>query len=761
MALFSRSVEPRRLIARLRDVMAGSGSPEHRLDKIVKLIAAELMAEVCSCYVMRAGEVLELFATIGLAKEAVHQTKLRVGEGLVGSIAAAAVPLALANAPAHPNFVYRPETEEDPFQSLAGVPILRGGKVRGVLVIQNRQRRVYTEEEIETLQTIAMVMAEVITTGELVGPQEISLAGDAGTLPQRLNGIGMNGGIALGTAVLHRQKLTLREIIAEDWNVETRRLDHALETMQREIDALVETSGVIGIGAPSEIMEAYRLFSIDPGWLTRIREVIKQGLTGEAAVMKVQDENRVRIGQIADPYIRERLLDLEDLTSRLLRHLSADGAANQNIAQETLPEDAILVARALGPAELLDYDHSRLKGVVLEEGSSASHVAIVARALGLPLVGRCADALSRIEPMDRLVIDGAGGQVYVRPSDDIIESALASIALRQEMETVYQGLRDLPAVTLDGVTISLMMNAGLPIEMPHLAQTGAEGVGLYRTEIPFMVGAEYPDVKTQTELYRAVLAEAEDKPVVFRTLDVGGDKALPSFAVPGEENPALGWRALRIGLDRPAMLRGQLRALMSAHAGRELIVMLPLVAELAELDQARALIEKEWRQAAAQGNPPTALKLGVMIEAPSILWQLEDLLKDVDFVSIGSNDLMQYMYAADRNNARMGNRYDPLSPPMLRAMAFLARECQKAGKPFSVCGDMASRGLDVMALIGLGFRSFSMPPQTIGPVKLMVRSLEAERIAAYLARELATRDHSLRHKLKAFARDHGILIEGS
>lgn len=745
----------RRLIARLRDIMAGEGSADERLCRIVTLIAAELVAEVCSCYVLRAGDVLELFATVGLNQEAVRNTRLRVGEGLVGTVAAQAQPLALADAPSHPSFAYRPETGEDPYHSLAGVPILRGGRVRGVLVIQNRSERTYTPDEIDTLQTVAMVVAELVAGGDLVDPRELSNAGDASLVPQRLTGMGMNGGMAFGAAVLHRPQLTLSQLVAEDPAVEEARLDAALGSMRREIDTMLVTSGLIGGGEHVEILETYRLFADDRGWLSRIEEAIGQGLTAEAAVAQVQNGNRARLAQVGDPYLRERLLDLEDLSMRLLRHLSADG----KLEKPPLPEDVILVARALGPAELLDYDRNKLRGVLLEEGSTSSHVAIVARALGVPLVGHCTDALTRIEPGDPLILDGDLGHVHVRPSEDLVAGFHRTLRLRKARTGAYREMRDLPSVTLDGAPISLMVNAGLLIEMPQLHDVQADGVGLYRTEIPFMVRAEYPDLKTQVELYREVLQGANGKPVTFRTLDVGGDKPLPSFAVPTEENPALGWRALRIGLDRPAMLRTQLRALIAAAEGRDLRLMFPLVAEVAELDRARELLAREMARAHERHAAPTSLKVGVMIEVPSLLWQLDALLRDIDFVSVGSNDLMQYLYAADRNNGRTNKRYDTLSPPLLAALAWLAEKCRAARVPLSVCGDMASRPLDAMALIGLGIETLSMPAAAVGPVKAMVRSLEMGRVSAYLAQEIKSRDHSLRPKLRAFARDHRVQVE--
>ena len=550
-------ITSRRLLARLRDVMAGSGTAQHRLDKIVTLIGAEMGADVCSCYVMRAGDILELFATIGLNQSAVHKTRLRVGEGLVGDIAAHARPVALANAPSHPNFAYRPETGEEAFLSLMGVPILRGGRVRGVLVIQHKDKRVYFEEEVETLQTIAMVVAELTAGGELVSQQEISSVADAALLPTRLDGVSLNRGLAMGLAVLHRPQLTIRQMVAEDPEHEIERFRQALEVMHTAIDDLLRVSSVEG-GEHHDILETYRMFAEDRGWLSRIREAIKNGLTAEAAVQRVQNDTRARMSQLHDPYIREKLLDLDDLTNRLLQHL----AGKELQAAASLPDDVILVARSMGPAELLDYDRRRLRALVLEEGSASSHVAIVARALDIPVVGQCIDVLTRIEPLDQLIVDGDNAQVLVRPAEDIQDAFHNSMTVRDQRKRLYAEIIDQPAVSLDGVAMSINLNCGLLIDLQHLGDTGADGVGLYRTEIPFMIRPAYPDVEAQTELYSRVLELSGDRPIVFRTLDVGGDKSLPYFAHQEQENPALGWRAIRIGLDRPAMLRKQLRALL-------------------------------------------------------------------------------------------------------------------------------------------------------------------------------------------------------
>jgi len=746
----------RRLLRRLRDIMAGSGTPQERLDRIVRVVAAEMVAEVCSAYVMRAGEVLELFATEGLRPEAVHRTRLRLGEGLVGVIAATARPLALADAQSHPDFAYRPETGEEIYHSLMGVPILRGGRVLGVLVVQNRSLRHYTEDEIEVLQTIAMVVAELAATGELVNPLEIAQSQGAGLLPLRLLGIRLNGGQAIGPAVFHEPRVLIRQLVAEDVDGELERLRHAVAAMRSAIDELVATSRGLGIGEHRDVLETYRMFAADHGWVTRITDAIRSGLTAEAAVQKVRDETRMRMMQVSDSYLRERLLDLEDLANRLQQHLSG---RPPSAAAADLPAEFVLVARAMGPAELMDYAHRRILGLVLEEGSPTAHVAIVARALDIPVVARVEEATNRIEAGDIVIVDGDNAQVLIRPSEDIHQSVAATVEARTRRRAIYDTLRSAASVTRDGIQIKLLLNAGLLIDLPHLRTTGAEGVGLFRTEIPFMVRDSFPDVEDQTEFYRSVYEQLNGSPVVFRTLDIGGDKVLPYLPHTVEDNPAMGWRAIRIGLDRPAMLRQQLRALIRAAGARPLFVKFPMIAEIAELEQARAILDIELARAAKEGRKlPGVIKTGVMLEVPALLWQLPALCERVDFLSIGTNDLVQFLFACDRGNPRLADRYDPLSMPMLALFREVIARTRDARVPLSMCGEMAGNPIEAMALIALGFRTLSMAPAAIGPVKTMIRSLDATAVAGYLEEIAGRPDHSLRPRLEAYARDHNIAL---
>jgi len=747
----------RLVLRRLRDVMAGQGTAQERLNTIVRIIAADMVAEVCSCYIMRAGEVLELFATEGLRPEAVHRTRLRVGEGLVGVIAANARPLALADAQSHPDFAYRPETGEEIYHSLMGVPILRSGRVLGVLVVQNRTPRHYTEDEIEALQTIAMVLAELAASGELVNPLERQPETGVGQLPLRLEGAKLNGGLAIGQAVLHEPRIVIRQVVAEDPNSELDRLRRAVAAMQSAIDNLLAASDVVSGGEHRDILETYRMFAADRGWLHRIAEAVRGGLTAEAAVQKVQSDMHMRMNQATDPYLRERLADLEDLTNRLQQHLAGRAVT---AASADLPEEFILIARTMGPAELLDYDRRRLKGVVLEEGSPSAHVAIVARALNIPVVGRVKNLLDHIEAGDLVVVNGDDAAVLLRPSEDVQQAVINRVRVRLGQQHEYEALRDLPAETKDGVRIELQLNGGLFVDLPYLDETGAGGIGLFRTELQFMLRDKLPTVAQQTAIYRRVLDQAGERPVTFRTLDIGGDKLLPYMTDEiADENPAMGWRAIRIALDRPALLRQQLRALIRAAMGRSLRVMFPMIADVSELDAARAILDIELnRQRQGKGEVPAKIEVGLMLEVPALLWQLPLLCERADFISVGTNDLVQFLFASDRGNPRLADRYDALSRPVLRVLGEVASTCAARAMPVSVCGEMAGHPLDAMVLVGLGFRTLSMTPYAIGPVKAMIRSLDVAALVEFIQSLGDVPTHSLRGKFHDFARDRNIAI---
>lgn len=740
---------PRVLLRRLREIMAERQSAQARLDKLVTVVASNMVAEVCSIYLSRAGGVLELFATEGLNREAVHRTRLKPGEGLVGLVAETAAPLNLSNAPEHPSFSYRPETGEDPYRSFLAVPIVRGERVFGVLTVQNRTARHYGEEEEEALATIAMVLAEVVAQGTLVDLSELDDTELSPTRPALLRGEGLSEGLAIGTVFLHEPRVKAEQMIADDPVAESGRLEAALEDLSIAVDAMLESSELDLTGDTREVIEAYRLFANDQGWRQRLMDAVRTGLTAEAAVERVQDETRARISRTTDAYLRERLHDFEDLSRRLERHLAkSDGAA------EALPDRAVVVARSMGPAELLDYGRNRIAGLVVEEASQTSHIAIVARSMGVPLVGGVEGVADLARSGDPIVVDTETGEVRIRPPKEVINVYHGKQALLNQRVAQFAAIRDEPAVTRDGVRISLNMNAGLLLDLPHLVDSGADGIGLFRTELQFLIGARMPKLADQIALYQQVLDAANGKPVVFRTLDLGGDK-IPSYGRSiREENPAMGWRAIRIALDRPGLLRYQVRALITAANGRPLRLMLPMVSEPGEFDAARALIGKELERAARVGlTPPSQLQLGAMLEVPSLVFCLEQILSTVDFLSIGSNDLLQFAFASDRTNAKVARRYDTLAPAVLNLLRYIAATANGLNrlKALSICGEIAGRPLEAMTLLGLGFTSLSMQASMIGPVKMMARSLDTRLLRPLLDELCRSRDGSARRALIEFA----------
>ena len=607
---------PRVLLRRLREVMAEPVSAQERLDKIVVLIAANMVAEVCSVYVLRVDGTLELYATEGLNRDAVHRTVLGSDEGLVGLVSSQATAINLSNAQAHPAFAYRPETGEEIYHSFLGVPILRAGNTLGVLVVQNRAKRTYSEEEVEALQTTAMVLAEMIASGELSALAPPG-AEPAARRSLHLKGMALSEGIALGHVVLHEPRVVVTNYIADDVPKELKHLEAAIETLRTDLDQLLEHGDVVEGGEHRDVLEAYRMFAYDTGWAHKLQEAVMTGLTAEAAVERVQSDTRARMLRQTDPYLRERLHDLDDLANRLMRQLTGRDHAP---SRENLPENAILIARSMGPAALLDYDRKRLRGLVLEEGGPQSHVAIVARALGIAAVGEIDNATGIADPGDAIIVDGTAGDLHLRPLPDMEAAYAERVRLRARRQQQYAALRDQPCITKDGEEITLLINAGLSVDLPHIADTGAAGIGLFRTELQFMVAPNFPRASEQYTLYRAVLEAADDKPVTFRTLDIGGDKVLPYMRNIEEENPALGWRAIRLGLDRPALLRTQLRALLRAAGGRSLKIMFPMIATVAEFDQAKELVERELTHLRRHGHKlPDAVEVGSMVEVPSLL----------------------------------------------------------------------------------------------------------------------------------------------
>lgn len=749
----------RSILTTLHEVMAARTHAQAKLNQVVELIGDALDSEVCSIYLLRDG-MLELFATRGLNQAAVHVTRLGVGEGLTGTIAQNIETLNLDQAATHPEFQYRPETGEEKFHSFAGVPIVRRERAIGVVCVQHVEPRRYEEVEIEALQTVAMVLAELINNAGLVDSE--TLGGSSETLSGQLvcDGMQLVKGLAIGEAVFHQPRIHIEQTVAEDTEAERQRVYLAFDRMREQIDSMA-SQAEFGVGGEHEqVLETYKMFAYDEGWSRRINEAIDSGLTAEAAIERVQQRTRMRMREISDPLLQERMHDLEDLANRLIRIVSGQlGTA----AQKGLSKDTILVAKNLGPAELLEYDKRRLKGVVLEEGSLTAHVVIVARAMGIPVVGRVRNLRGMVRDGDMVLIDGDKAKVTLRPGNSVLTAFEARFAQSREKKAAYAKLRDVEPFTRDGERIEVMMNAGLRDDVGMLAMTGADGIGLYRTEFQFLVSAALPQRERQERLYRDVLDGAKGKKVIFRTVDIGGDKSLPYLSndtAQEDENPAMGWRALRLALEREGLMKAQARALLDGAAGRELNVMFPMVSEPWEFDAAKAVFENQlaWLKN-RKHKLPTSINYGVMLEVPSLAETLDLLLPRLSFISIGTNDLTQFLFAADRANPVLAERYDWLSPSILRFLDRVVKTC--LGQPVSlgVCGEMGGRRLEALALIGLGIRRLSITPAAVGPIKELVRKVDTREISEAMRGWLIAPPENMRATMQQWAAEHDIDVD--
>ncbi len=712
------------LLRHLREAMAEPLGPQERLDRIVQQIAVAMEAEVCSVYVLRADDVLELFATHGLNVEAVHQSQLKVGQGLVGKIASIGRPLNVPDAHKHPAFAYLPETGEDEYHAFLGVPMKRAGRPMGVLVVQRKATETYPVEEVEALETAAMVLADLVASGDLEGLAQQGTQLDL-IRPVSLSGTGLSRGIGVGNVTLHEPRVVVTRLFNDDDDQEIRRLATAIQSLRDAFDAMVDRGEQAGDGEHVDVLETLRMFANDRGWVRRIEAAIRDGLTAEAATEKVAQENRTRMQRSTNQYIRERLNDFDDLARRLMKKLVHDANGTELVSTG----EFAVVASNMSAAELLDYESENLVGLVLEQATTSSHVVIVARALGIPVV-RVDNVVARAENGDAIIVDGDEGSVHLRPVDDLRESYVERLGSLAEREARFAALRERRSITRDDVSIDLYLNAGLEIDLAQLENSGAAGIGLFRTELQFMIASRLPNLGEQTRFYRSVLDAAGDKPVTFRTLDVGGDKVLPYWRGIKEENPALGWRAIRLSVDRPGLLRVQLRALLNAAAGRILRIKLPMVTMVSEVDDVRVMLDREINWLTRFGHePPKEVLLGSMIEVPTLLWQLDELMQRVDFVSVGTNDLFQFMSASDRGNSFIANRYNPLSRPFLRALREIVRSAERHDTQLYLCGEMSSEPLSALAVMAVGFRALSMPPGSLGPVKEMVRAIDLSDIS--------------------------------
>lgn len=759
LGIMTAAASARMILTRLHEVMASRLRAQAKLDRVVDIVGESLNSEVCSLYLLREG-MLELFATKGLNKSAVHVTRMAVGEGLTGTIAANNETLNLAEAKAHPDFLYRPETGEEKFHSFAGVPIVYRERVVGALCVQHVDPRRYEDVEIEALQTTAMVLSELIANAELVDEEEARGLGEEQTGTQVISGLTLVKGLAIGTAVYHQPRITIDQVVADDIEAERQRVYRAFDKMREQIEHLANQAEFGVGGEHDEVLETYKMFAYDEGWGRRINEAIDSGLTAEAAIERVQQRTRMRMREIDDALLADRMHDLEDLSNRLLRIVSGQlGTA----ASQGLRKDTILIARNLGPAELLEYDRRRLKGVILEEGSLTAHVVIVARAMGIAVLGRARGIRGIVRDGDEILLDADQGVATIRPSPQVAQAFDTRFEKSREKQAAYAKLRDVEPFTRCGTRIQVMMNAGLRDDISALAMTGADGVGLFRTEFQFLVSATLPQRERQTRLYRDVLDAAGTKPVIFRTVDIGGDKAVPylqSEHSEHDENPAMGWRALRLALERGALLKIQARSLIEASAGRQLNVMFPMVSEPWEFDAAKKVFEEQIQYVRGQKKQlPVSVRYGAMLEVPALAEVLDLMIPRVQFLSVGTNDLTQFLFAADRANPKLAERYDWLSPSIIRFLRRISMGMVGHNVDLAVCGEMGGRRLEALALMGIGYRRLSITPAGVGPIKELVRQVDLSEITEAMNGWLANSDINLRQELQAWATERNIEID--
>jgi phosphotransferase system enzyme I (PtsP) len=724
--------------------MAGDDEGQARLDKITNLIATSMGCEVCSIYLFRDEDTLELCATEGLNKDAVHQTRMKMGEGLVGKVAKRRRVINTPDAPQAKGFRYMPETGEEIFSSFLGVPIQRLGDTLGVLVVQSKTAREFNPDEVYALEVVAMVLAEMTELGAFVG--EGAAMSARHSQPVLLRGTVAQEGVAEGHIWLHEPRVVVSNLISDDPEREAERLTEAVDTLRLSVDQMMSMSQ--GDKDQQEVIQTYRMFANSKSWMQRMQADIVQGLSAEAAVEKEQSLARSRIGQSSDSYMRERLSDLDDLSNRLLRILTGQGS---NTGAE-MPSDPILVARNIGPAELLEYGRS-LRGIVLEQGSVGSHAAIVARALAIPLIVHAGRITNEALNGDHVMVDGEQGIVHLRPDDSVAAAFRDKIAMQAAAQERYTSIRDKPAETKCGNIIGMQMNAGLMADLPSLQSSGAEGVGLFRTELQFLVRNKMPKRSELSDLYKRVLVAAQGKRVVFRTLDIGSDKVLPYMKPNDEPNPALGWRAIRVGLDKPGIMRMQLQALFRAADGGPLTVMFPFVAQFEEYRAARAEVDKTLVREKKLGNVvPSSIEVGAMLETPSLAFAPDKFFEEVEFLSIGGNDLKQFFFAADRENERVRKRYDTLNVSFLTFLEGIVDRCAASNTPLSFCGEDAGRPVEALCFAAIGMRSLSMRPASIGPVKSLLRRCDLGEVRGVINDARERGDMSVRSAVMDYLR---------
>jgi phosphotransferase system enzyme I (PtsP) len=729
------------------------------LDQALRIIVGRvkraMAADVCSVYLIDSlSHEHVLMASDGLNPDAVGKVRLGRREGLVSMVSSREEPVNLDNAAEHPRYYYVAGSGEEPFHGFLGVPVIHHRKVLGVLIVQRRERRKFSEEEVSFLVTIAAQLAGAIAHAEAVG--EISgLRRTRALGAHPLEGQPGGSGVAIGVAVVVYPAADLDAIPdrpAADVDAEVASFQAALAAVQADIRALRDTLGAALAEEERLLLDAYLLMLKGGSLVTRTLERIREGQWAQGALRATVAEHVQVFESMPDSYLRERASDVRDLGRRLVQRLQSGRPEVRDY-----PPDTILVGEEVTATTLAAVPRDRLGGVVSARGSRASHVSILARALGVPAVMGVADLpVARVDGKEMLV-DGYVGRVYVAPPPTVREEYLRLLAEDRALSEELKMLRDLPAETPDGYRVPMLVNTGLLADLAPALHSGAEGIGLYRTEFPFLIRDRFPGEEEQLKVYRQALAAFAPRPVTLRTLDVGGDKALPYFPI-SEDNPFLGWRGIRITLDHPEIFLTQLRAMLRANAGlHNLRLLLPMVTTLAEVDDALALIRRAQEELREEGVDAGSPPVGAMVEVPSLVYQAEEVARRVDFLSIGSNDLTQYLLAVDRNNPRVASLYDSLHPAVLRAMMQVLEGGHRQQRPVSVCGEIAGDPTAAVLLLGMGMDSLSMSSANLPRIKWVIRTISKVQAQRLLQEVLALDDTTaIRRHVNAALEEAGL-----
>ena len=743
---------PLDILKALRPISESSQAPQEKLHQMLHFIRMQSKSDAVECFVLLDDTHLELFGADGAGESRIHQIFLSVRDGLIGEVARTRRSVNLADVKHHPRYVASSQ-QEDNFKGLALLPLIKWNRTVGVLVLKRQKAKEYTSGEFEILETFAMILSDFLVSDEVVDYK--SALQQEKFISDRVKGLSLSKGYGIGQAVLHRRRQAANRIFTEDKEAELLRLEAAYQKMNQDLDAKFNATK-LGIGEHVDILETYCMLAKDKGWYKKITTNVSGGLTAETAVERAYEDMWNRLSATSDQYLRERLHDLRDISDRLLNYLSGD-IGGERILQDS--SDIIVVAQTMGPADLMDYDYTKIRGLIIEDGTPTMHVAIVAKALNIPVIAKVKGVFASLKNGQQIAIDGHEGYIYINPDQIVSARIQAKIAEKEKLTAKLAELKNLPTETLDGQKVGLYINVGLSFDLDYLDTTGCDGVGLYRTEIPFMSSEVMPDVDRQISYYRDLYDRARDRRVIFRSLDAGSDKLLPYWGNMGEENPAIGWRSIRITLDRRAILRQQLRAFLRAAEGKELNVMFPMISDLSEFEDAKETLLLEIEKEKKKGHVgPSKINIGLMVEVPALVFQLDEVLPKTDFISIGTNDLAQFMFACDRGNPRLSERYDVLSAPFLRLMRDIIQKATKHHVYCSVCGEMAGNPIEAMVLLGLGYRNLSTNGASYGRIKSMIRSLNVSEVSDYVDNLLKSSQKTLRPQLLAYAYDHGIEI---